>query len=283
MRKNSMRLRRLSLAALVLFAFLLRPDDGRNAALAQNYGTITGKFVLKGDVPKPQFVIMKGRLVSDGTVPKDPAVCAAKDLKSDALVVDPKGKGIGNVFVYLLRSPKDVHPDLKAVPRKALVFDQIGCRYVPHAMFVRAGQTVNARSSDNAAHNVHTYPLRNEAENFIIPANFKKDLPMKKLESSEFLPIKVGCDIHTWMSAYWLVLDHPYGAVTVATAPKKKGEPEIGTFKIEKLPYGDYEFRVWHEGPGYVNVGTKRGFKITVDKPEIKKEFTIPAEKLNSR
>jgi hypothetical protein len=85
------------------------------------------------------------------------------------------------------------------------------------------------------------------------------------------------------MSAYWLVLDHPYGAVTAATVPKKKGEPEIGTFKIEKLPYGDYEFRVWHEGPGYVNVGTKRGFKITVDKPEIKKEFTIPAEKLNSR
>jgi hypothetical protein len=272
------------LSALIASALLLSPDDGRNAARADDgYGTITGKFVFKGDVPKTKFLIKNGKLVSDGLVPKNPKVCAAKDLASDALIVDPKGKGIGNVFVYLLKPPAKIHPDLKAVPKKPLEFDQIGCRYVPHAMIVRAGRQVNAKSSDNAAHNVHTYPLRNEAENFIIPAGFKKNVPMKKLDVAEFLPMKVGCDIHTWMSSYWLVLDHPYATVTVADAPKKKGGPEIGTFKIEKIPYGEYEFRVWHEIPGYIGSSTRRGFKVTVDKPQVELKFEVPAEKFNSK
>jgi len=272
------------LSALIASALLIHSDVGRNAARAEDgYGTITGKFVLKGEVPKTKFLIKAGKLVFDGLVPKDPEVCAAKDLASDALIVDPKRKGIGNVFVYLLKPPAKIHPDLKAVPKKPLVFDQIGCRYVPHLMVVRAGQQVNARSSDNAAHNVHTYPLKNEAQNFIIPANSKKDVAMPKLEVAEFLPMKVGCDIHTWMSAYWLVLDHPYAAVSVADAPKKKGGPEIGTFKIEKLPYGEYEFRVWHEIPGYVGLGTRRGFKVTVDKPQVELKFEVPADKFNSK
>lgn len=274
-----MRVRYLALSGLTLAALLIQPDDGRNAAQAQQkYGTLTGKFVLKGDVPKPKFIIKNGKLVSSGAVPKNPMVCAAKDLKSDVLVVDPKGKGIGNIFIYLRKAPKTIHPDLKAVPKKAIEFDQIGCRYVPHASFVRAGQAINARTSDNAAHNVHTYPLANEAQNFIIPANYAKAVPMNKLPLSEPLPMKIGCDIHSWMSAYWLVLDHPYAAVTIAKAPKKKGDPKIGTFKIEKLPYGTYEFRVWHEIPGYVGVGTKRGFKITVNESEMYREFAVPAK-----
>ena len=37
-----------------------------------------------------------------------------------------------------------------------------------------------------------------------------------------------------------------------------------GSFKIEKLPAGKHEFRVWHERVGYVNAGEKRGFEIEV-------------------
>jgi hypothetical protein len=272
--------RYLQLLALVLAAVFIQLDAGQNTALAEDgYGTITGKFVLKGKLPPRVFIIRGGRLVANGAIPKNPAVCAAKNLPSDSLIVDPKGNGIGNVFVYLLIAPKKIHPDLKAVPKKAIEFDQIGCRYVPHAALVRTGQTIHARSSDNAAHNVHTYPFSNEAENFIIPANYKKNVPMKKLAQAEPLPMKIGCDIHSWMTAYWLVLDHPYAAISVSGAPKKKGGSAIGTFKIEKLPYGTYQFRVWHEVPGWLELGAKHGFKVTVDKPEVKLEFAVPAKK----
>ena len=67
-------------------------------ACAEDYGTIKGRFVLDGDVPKVEFLIKDGKRTEDGAVPKNPKVCAAKDLPSDALIIDPKHKGIGNVF-----------------------------------------------------------------------------------------------------------------------------------------------------------------------------------------
>ena len=45
------------------------------------------------------------------------------------------------------------------------------------------------------------------------------------------------CDFHSWMKAYHLPLDHPFGAVT----------DENGNFEIADLPVGDHEFVVWHE------------------------------------
>ena len=59
----------------------------------------------------------------------------------------------------------------------------------------------------------------------------------------EFLPMQVKCDIHAWMKAYWLVLDHPYMAIT----------DKNGKFNIEKIPEGEHEFIVWHERIGYLD------------------------------
>ena len=50
-------------------------------------------------------------------------------------------------------------------------------------------------------------------------------------------PFQVGCDIHSWMTAYHLPLDHPFAAVSAAD----------GTFEIKDLPSGKHEFKVWHE------------------------------------
>lgn len=248
----------------------------------QKYGTVTGKFVLDGDVPDRVFLIKNGKLARSGQIPKNPEVCAVADLKSDELIVDPKGKGIGNVFVYLGKAPATVHPDLKDAPKEAVKFDQEQCRFIPHALFVRTGQPVLVLSRDNCSHNLHTYPLLNEAENFIVTPKFRKGRPLAH-ENPEPLPMKVGCDLHPWMSAYWLILDHSYAAVSVAEPAKKKGKEAdssvIGTFVIDKIPYGDYEFRVWHEAAGYMGFDTKRGIQVKVDKPKVELEpFKAPAK-----
>ena len=47
----------------------------------------------------------------------------------------------------------------------------------------------------------------------------------------------VVCNIHPWMKAYILSLDHPYMAVT----------GEDGTFEIKNMPAGQHEFQFWHE------------------------------------
>jgi hypothetical protein len=58
------------------------------------------------------------------------------------------------------------------------------------------------------------------------------------------------------MTAWWMVVDHPYAAVT-----NDKGEFEIG-----ELPDGTHAFRVWHEKSGYLEKKlevTVKGGKVT--------------------
>ena len=49
--------------------------------------------------------------------------------------------------------------------------------------------------------------------------------------------LKLGCDVHRWMTAYVGVMTHPYFAVTDAK----------GTFTIGHVPAGTYTIKTWHE------------------------------------
>ena len=213
------------------------------------HGSVSGQFLLDGAIPKAKILVKKCDPAA-----KDGAVCAAGDLASDSLVVDPKTKGIQHIFVYIRKVDKTkIHPKLKSSAKPEVVFDQKGCRFTPHTLLVRTDQSVVVKSADNCAHNTHTYPVRNKADNFIINANNRTGLKFK-YPVAEFLPTTVKCDIHPWMKAYWLVLDHPYMAVTDAS----------GRFTVTGLPPGTYEFRCWHEMMGYVAAGSKRGFSVTI-------------------
>lgn len=199
------------------------------------YGTITGQFVLEGDIPAKRVLVAAGAVNVNNA-----NICAAANLFSDELLVDPETKGIANVCIYLAKATV-VHPKLKGSAMKELVFDQKGCRFDPHVLFVRTDQTVLVKSADNCNHNTHTYPARGQGVNLLVKPNERTGEAMK-MKVPENLPIPVKCDLHPWMIAHWLVLDHPYGAVT----------DEAGKFTIADLPAGEYEFRVWHELPGYL-------------------------------
>ncbi len=222
---------------------------GTAFAFEDGYGDISGQFVLDGAVPAPKLLVKKGDAAA-----KDPTVCAAENVPDESIVVDPDSKGIANIFVFLRKAPKNVHPSLKASKEKEIVFDQKGCKFLPHGLFVRTDQTVLVKSMDTISHNTHTYPLRNTAVNLTIAPNERKGTAYVH-KSPESNPIQVKCDIHPWMVAHWLILDHPYAAVT----------DKDGKFKIEKLPVGEHEFMVWQESKGWVSAGTKRGFKVKVE------------------
>ncbi len=231
------------------------------ATAADGYGDVTGQFVLKGDAPKVKLLIAKG----DAAV-KDAKVCAADDLHAEDVVVDADTKGVANVFIYLAKA-KSVHPDLKESAEKEVVFDQKGCHFIPHAMFVRTDQAVVVKSDDAIAHNTHTFPLRNQSTNFLIAAGDRTGIKVQH-KMAEKLPTQIKCDIHPWMSAYWLILDHPYAAVS----------DEKGNFKIEKLPVGDHEFIIWQESIGYVD--RKFKVKVAADKVTDLKVIDVPASKI---
>jgi hypothetical protein len=249
-----LRLKRSCLAALAAVGVLLTSTA---AVQAVEWGTIEGQFVLDGDIPKLDPKVRKG----DPTA-KDPAVCAAEDVPDEQLVVDPETKGIANIAVYLRKAPADIHPDLKSSKTKIVEFDQKGCRYLPRMIAVRTDQQVECKSQDAVSHNVHISPLTNEGKNFIVSPNSTKGT-MVSIPKPESLPISVGCDIHAWMSANWLVQDHPYMAVTDAK----------GQFKIENLPVGTHKFTVWQPIAGYI---ARHNFEVDV-KPGVNK---LPATKV---
>jgi hypothetical protein len=217
------------------------------SAQAADYGDLAGQFVLDGAIPKLAPRVMKG----DQKV-RDPQCCSAQSVSNDTLVVNKDNKGIQHIFVYLKSVSKSkIHPDLKASKKKEVVFDQKGCQFTPHTMLVRTDQQVVVKSGDNIPHNTHSIPIFNKGENFIVAANDREGVKMPKFVIKERLPIEVKCDIHGWMSARWLILDHPYAAIT----------DKDGKFTIPKLPAGDYEFIVWHERVGYINKTLKVAIK----------------------
>lgn len=219
------------------------------SASAADYGDISGQFILKGDAPDLKPLVTKGQFAKPGLAP-----CSVNPVPSEDLVVDEKTKGIANVFIFLRKKPKKIHPDLKSTPddKKEVVVDQVGCQYVPHALLLRSDQVVVVKSADKIAHNVHTGTIKNKQENFIIPGIDREGKNKIKFRTGESIPLPTKCDIHSWMKSQWLILDHPYAALT----------DKEGKFKIEKLPVGKYTFRVWQESAGWID----KKFKVDVKK-----------------
>ena len=164
-------------------------------------------------------------------VTKDPEVCGKEKNKPD--VVLGANKELANVVV-MVKATKGKKLDL---PATNPVFDQKTCEFRPHVLLFPAGSTIDILNSDGILHNIHTTATVNSSTNQAQP-KFKPKMNIK-IEKPEF-PIKVVCDAHNWMSAWWVSMDHPYYAATDAS----------GNFKIGDLPAGDYEVDVWHETLG---------------------------------
>ena len=239
----------------VLLAVMAFVNMSFGFAAESKWGTLNGQVILDGDVPKlPPLVTATPGLVN-------------QDVPDERLVVDTETKGIANIIVYLQSRPASVHPDLEQnrdVEKKEktcdeVVVDRKNGRYIPHAMIVRTCQEIRLLNDDGVTHNFVILSKRNN-QNFIVKPNDRKGIVLQPMTISEQTPNMVTSGIHVWMSAYMLVVDHPYAAVT----------DNEGRFEIRNLPVGKHEFRVWHEARGYL----EKRYAITI------KEGVNPQEPL---
>jgi hypothetical protein len=225
MKSNFLTLRTVLAASLIMGSAVFAP-----VVSAQGWGNLTGQMVLEGDIPP----------IEKTTNMKEP-VCS-KEIPSDELLVDKESKGIADIFVFIPATKKPmVHPDLKASKQKEVVLDQKDCHFIPHALVCRTDQTLLVKSMDDCNHNTRTAPIKNNPVNFTVSPKNRDGLPWK-VNVAENLPTQIKCDIHPWMSAYCLVIDHPYAVVT----------GKDGKFEIQNLPAGELEFRYWHSKVGYI-------------------------------
>lgn len=227
---------------------------------AEGWGTLKGTVVFSGTVPEAKL------LQAQGKAEKNPEVCAkSAPIFSERLVVDSGTKGVKNVFVYLLR-PTAVNEDAKkAALAKKVVFDQKECVYIPHALAVIVGEPVDVKSSDSTTHNVN-FQLKNLQSNPVLQPGANLEVVPS---SAERTPGPVSCSIHPWMQAYWMVLDHPYFAVT----------DEKGNFEIKNVPAGTQKVVVWQEAVGSVTASS--GDDVTIAAGgDTTKSFTIDSSKV---
>jgi hypothetical protein len=200
---------------------------------AEGWGTLKGTVVFGGDPPPVPVLVEKGK------ANKNPEVCATDaSIVSERLLVDGATKGVKFALVYLPR-PTAVNDDAKKAALSATVeFDQKKCVFEPHVLGFMAGAPVELKSSDPLNHNVDS-KLRNTTFNTNIAGGQTFKPPVS---GRELRPGKVVCDIHPWMEAWWMVVDHPYIAVTDAK----------GNFEIKNVPAGTQKVVVWQEAADFV-------------------------------
>lgn len=219
-----------------------------STSAAGSEGTIEGKVTFEGTPPTmPELPRM-----NEAGKPKD-AACASKETAEYLLV---ENGGVKDVVVRIAVGGVPAPKRAEAPP--PAVIDQHGCRYSPHVLGIEAGQKIAYRNSDDTMHNVHTYAGTETDFNLAQPKG-APDNAMDVKEPAGDTPYHVKCDVHPWMSAWALVTDHPYFAVTGAD----------GTFKIPSVPLGTYTVEAWHPhmGKKTAQVKVEPGKPITVTFP----------------
>ncbi len=208
-----MRIRYLVMAGGILLA------SSSTMIAGPSGGIITGKVTYEGTPPKMKTIDMS----------KEPSCAKMYQAPPPSeAVVTGSGNSLSDVLVYISAGI----PDERA-PAAAVVFNQKGCRYVPHVLPFQVNQELKITNEDQAVHNIHTLPKLNGEWN-------KSQMPgappiTEKYDKAEFIPVK--CNIHPWMHGTFAVLKNSHYAMSGGA----------GEFTLPDLPPGKYTVTAWQE------------------------------------
>lgn len=214
-----------SAASCVVFALVAFTG----AAHADDWGNLSGRFVYDGKAPAPAAL----------NINKDVEFCGKAPAPVDeSLVVSDKG-GLANVLIWVRTKGVKVNPEYEKTAKDKVILDNSHCRFDPHVVAMRLGQTLEVKNTDPMGHNTKIDFVGNNGFNQSIAAGETMD--PSGITSPETNPINVSCTIHGWMTGKLLVRPDPYFAVS----------DKDGKFEIKNLPAGtELEFQVWQERPG---------------------------------
>ena len=180
----------------------------------------------------------------------------------EVLASDLEGKPLRDavVFVYEVKDSTFSAPDAPAI------MDQVGLEFEPRLLAVQAGTKVQFPNKDNIHH--HLYSL-SSAKPFELP--LYKGEPAAPVLFDKPGVVKLGCNIHDWMSGLILVLPNPYFARTDAAGKA-----------LLEVPDASLELAVFHERqrdpvdatrkkPSADKEGARASWKLAL-KPERKKK-----------
>jgi plastocyanin len=142
-------------------------------------------------------------------------------------VVGQDGKPVANAVVFV-QEPASLPP---AAASQAAIMDQFNKTFVPEMLPIAVGTQVRFPNRDQIRHHVYSF---SRPKRFELPLYKGEDAPPVLFDKPGV--VKIGCNIHDWMSAIILVLPNDRFAVT----------REDGTFALPALDAGTYTITAWH-------------------------------------
>ena len=153
------------------------------------------------------------------------STAAARTVSGQVLGQD--GKPIANAVVFV-QEPAALSPAAAASPA---IMDQFNKTFVPEMLPIAVGTQVRFPNRDQIRHHVYSF---SRPKRFELPLYKGEDAPPVLFDKPGV--VKIGCNIHDWMSAIILVLPNDRFAVT----------KEDGTFALPGLESGQYTITAWH-------------------------------------
>ena len=160
-------------------------------------------------------------LVLAGVVYAGPASAGAVS----GMISDGHGAARGAV-VYLTGNTA------QPLPMTTAMVDQRDKMFTPHVSVVTRGTTVRFPNDDTVFHNVFAYFQAKKFDLGMYPRGTTKKVTFDKTGL-----VIILCNVHSYMSAYIMVVDTPYYAVSDSS----------GHFRLPNVPPGTYTLHGWHE------------------------------------
>lgn len=142
-------------------------------------------------------------------------------------VLGQDGKPVAQAVVFV-QEPAALPPAASAAPA---IMDQFNKTFVPEMLPIAVGTQVRFPNRDQIRHHVYSF---SRPKRFELPLYKGEDAPPVLFDKPGV--VKIGCNIHDWMSAVILVLPNDRFAVT----------KEDGSFSLPGLDAGTYTITAWH-------------------------------------
>jgi plastocyanin len=186
--------------------------------------------MLKGDVVVAVVLAFALSGCSSSSQPAGAPASAAPTAAPTGLPV-VVGKASPGAIVTLEPAPPRTMP----LPEAPAVMDQYGKQFVPGELFVRVGQPVEFRNTEDQAHNVIVRRSGTGASVFNVSTD-----PSEKYVHTFDRPGRydVSCDLHLGMAATIIATTSPYFAVADANGDFTIRNVEAGSYKISALANG---------------------------------------------